>query len=42
MAQALVSSGANVAIVDMNRDEAARSAQGLVEVYKEENPGTQK
>ena len=39
MAQALVSSGANVAIVDMNREEATRSAEGLMEVYREENPG---
>jgi D-arabinitol 2-dehydrogenase len=37
MAQALVTSGADVAIVDMNRDEAARSAEGLVELYKKEN-----
>jgi D-arabinitol 2-dehydrogenase len=37
MAQALVTSGADVAIVDMNRDEAARSAERLVELYKKEN-----
>jgi D-arabinitol 2-dehydrogenase len=40
MAQALVTSGADVAIVDMNRDEAARSAEGLVELYKKENKST--
>jgi D-arabinitol 2-dehydrogenase len=40
MAQALVTSGADVAIVDMNRDEAQRSAQGLIDTYKAENPGS--
>jgi D-arabinitol 2-dehydrogenase len=39
MAQALVTSGADVAIVDMNREEAARSAQGLIDIVKKENPG---
>lgn len=39
MAQALVTSGADVAIVDMNREEAARSAQGLMDIVKKENPG---
>lgn len=42
MAQALVTSGADVAIVDMNRDEAARSAQGLIDIVKKENPGLDK
>ena len=42
MAQALCKSGADVAIVDMNREEAARSAQGLIDVYKDENPGSEK
>lgn len=42
MAQALVTSGADVALVDMNRDEAVRSAQGLVDTYKAENPGSDK
>ena len=37
MAQALVSSGADVAIVDMNKEEAQRSAEGLVDVFKKEN-----
>lgn len=41
MAQALVESGANVAIVDMNREEGQRSAQGLVDAYKRENPNTE-
>jgi D-arabinitol 2-dehydrogenase len=42
MAQALVFSGADVALVDMNRDEAQRSAQGLIDQFKEENPNTEK
>lgn len=42
MAQALVTSGADVAIVDMNRDEAQRSAQGLIDTYKTENPNSEK
>ncbi|KAF2714483.1 D-arabinitol dehydrogenase-like protein [Pleomassaria siparia CBS 279.74] len=41
MAQALVTSGADVAIVDMNRDEAARSAKELVNTYMSENPGAE-
>jgi D-arabinitol 2-dehydrogenase len=40
MAQALVTSGADVAIVDMNREEAERSAKGLVDVFKKESPGS--
>jgi len=40
MAQALVTSGADVAIVDMNREEAQLSAQGLIDTYKAENPGS--
>ena len=40
MAQALVTSGADVAIVDMNKEEAQRSAQGLIELFKSENEGT--
>jgi D-arabinitol 2-dehydrogenase len=39
MAQALVTSGADVAIVDMNREEALRSAEGLIELFKSENDG---
>ena len=42
MAQALVTSGADVAIVDMNRDEGERSAKGLVDVFKKENPGSKR
>jgi D-arabinitol 2-dehydrogenase len=42
MAQALVTSGADVAIVDMNREEGQRSAQGLVENFKKENPDAEK
>ncbi|KAF2014669.1 D-arabinitol 2-dehydrogenase [Aaosphaeria arxii CBS 175.79] len=41
MAQALVTSGADVAIVDMNRDEAQKSAQGLIDTFREENPGSE-
>jgi len=40
MAQALVTSGADVAIVDMNRDEGQLSAQGLIDTFKAENPGS--
>jgi hypothetical protein len=42
MAQALVTSGADVALVDMNREEAGRSAQELVKTFKAENPGSEK
>lgn len=42
MAQALVTSGADVAIVDMNREEGQRSAQGLIDIFKTENPGSDK
>jgi D-arabinitol 2-dehydrogenase len=42
MAQALVTSGADVAIVDMNREEGQRSAQGLIDIYKQENPDSNK
>lgn len=42
MAQALVTSGADVAIVDMNREEGARSAQGLIDIFKKENPDSKK
>lgn len=42
MAQALVTSGADVAIVDMNKDEGQRSAQGLIDIFKQENPDSDK
>jgi D-arabinitol 2-dehydrogenase len=42
MAQALVTSGADVAIVDMNREEGQRSAQGLIDIFKQENPDSNK
>jgi D-arabinitol 2-dehydrogenase len=42
MAQALVTSGADVAIVDMNREEAQKSAQGLIDIFKQENPDSDK
>ncbi|KAI9726945.1 MAG: hypothetical protein M1828_000293 [Chrysothrix sp. TS-e1954] len=38
MSQALVISGADVAIVDMNKDEADRQAKLLEETYRHENP----
>lgn len=40
MAQALVTSGADVALVDMNKEEGERSAKGLLDVFKKENPGS--
>jgi D-arabinitol 2-dehydrogenase len=39
MAQALVTSGADVAIVDLNKEEAQRSAEGLIDLFKQENEG---
>jgi hypothetical protein len=42
MAQALVTSGADVAIVDMNKEEGERSAQGLIDIFKKENPGSRR
>lgn len=39
MAQALVTSGADVAIVDLNKEEAQKSAEGLVDLFKKENEG---
>ncbi|KAK0251428.1 hypothetical protein LTS02_008568 [Friedmanniomyces endolithicus] len=41
MSQALVVSGADVAIVDLNKDEAARQAEGLMKHFREENPGAE-
>ncbi|GME22795.1 Short-chain dehydrogenase/reductase SDR [Neofusicoccum parvum] len=40
MAQALVNSGANVAIVDMHKEEAEKSAQGLMDTFRRENHHT--
>lgn len=37
--QGMVISGANLAIVDMNKEEAKRQAAELIEVYRKENPG---
>lgn len=42
MAQALVSSGADVALVDMNAEEAKRSAEELIETFKNENAGSER
>ncbi|KAL3418960.1 d-arabinitol dehydrogenase [Phlyctema vagabunda] len=41
MSQALVISGADVAIVDLNQEEAARQAEQLVAAFKKENPGAE-
>ncbi|GAM85612.1 hypothetical protein ANO11243_036190 [Dothideomycetidae sp. 11243] len=41
MSQALVVSGADVAIVDLNKDEAERQAGLLVKSFKDENPGAE-
>jgi len=42
MSQALVISGADVAIVDLNKEEAQHQAETLAEVFKKENPGADK
>ncbi|KAK7914461.1 D-arabinitol 2-dehydrogenase [Apiospora marii] len=39
MGQGMVISGANLAIVDMNKEEAERQAALLIELYRKENPG---
>ncbi|KAI9743382.1 MAG: hypothetical protein M1818_003228 [Claussenomyces sp. TS43310] len=39
MSQALVISGADIAIVDLNKEEADKSAKGLIETFVKENPG---
>ncbi|KAI5867852.1 NAD(P)-binding protein [Durotheca rogersii] len=41
MGQGMVISGANLAIVDMNKEEAERQAVELVEVFRKENPGAE-
>ncbi|KAI1323961.1 NAD(P)-binding protein [Xylariaceae sp. FL0255] len=40
MGQGMVISGANLAIVDMNKDEADKQALELVQVFRRENPGS--
>ncbi|KAI1504921.1 NAD(P)-binding protein [Biscogniauxia marginata] len=42
MGQGIVISGGNLAIVDMNKEEAERQAAELVEVFRKENPGASK
>lgn len=42
MSQALVVSGADVAIVDLNKEEAARQAEQLMHTFTTENPGAEK
>ncbi|KAF2454147.1 hypothetical protein BDY21DRAFT_354216 [Lineolata rhizophorae] len=42
MAQSLVVSGADVAIVDLNKEEAQYSADQLYDSFKQENPGADK
>ncbi|KAK5109122.1 hypothetical protein LTR62_007484 [Meristemomyces frigidus] len=39
MSQALVVSGADVAIVDLNKEEAQKQAELLMEHFRDENPG---
>ncbi|PYH98704.1 NAD(P)-binding protein [Aspergillus ellipticus CBS 707.79] len=39
MSQAIVASGSDLAIVDLNKEEAQEQAQGLVAQFKKENPG---
>lgn len=41
MAQALVASGCDVAIVDLNKEEAERSAKEIVEQFTRENPNAE-
>ncbi|KAI9844165.1 MAG: hypothetical protein M1837_005765 [Sclerophora amabilis] len=41
MSQALVVSGADVAIVDLNKDEASRQAAELEATFRKENPGAE-
>jgi len=38
MAQALAQSGADVALVDLNKEEAQKSAEGLMTTFRKENP----
>ncbi|KAI2639251.1 NAD(P)-binding protein [Xylaria nigripes] len=40
MGQGMVISGANLALVDMNKEEADKQALELVEVFRRENPGS--
>jgi len=42
MSQALIVSGADVAIVDLNIEEAQKQAEGLMQTFREENPGAEK
>lgn len=42
MTQAMVISGADVAIVDLNKEEAEKQAQELIASFKKENPGAKK
>ncbi|TVY48567.1 D-arabinitol 2-dehydrogenase [ribulose-forming] [Lachnellula occidentalis] len=42
MSQAMVISGADVAIVDLNKEEAQKQAIELMESFKRENPGADK
>ncbi|KAI9871824.1 MAG: hypothetical protein M1830_002407 [Pleopsidium flavum] len=41
MSEALVVSGADVAIVDLNKEEAERQAKGLIAHFMSENPGSE-
>ncbi|KAL9111166.1 MAG: hypothetical protein Q9227_004429 [Pyrenula ochraceoflavens] len=41
MGQALVASGADLAIVDLNKEEATHSAQQLIRQFQEDNPNSE-
>jgi len=41
MAQGLMTSGANIAMVDLNEDAAKQSVTTMVETFKRENPGVE-
>jgi NAD(P)-dependent dehydrogenase (short-subunit alcohol dehydrogenase family) len=41
MGQALIASGADLAIVDLNKEEAEHSAAQLVETFKKDNPNSE-
>lgn len=42
MGQGMVISGADLAIVDLNKEEAARQAESIVETFKKDNPGAKR
>lgn len=42
MGQGLVISGADLAIVDLNKEEAQKQAESIVETFKKDNPGAKR